>query len=161
LTKNSSDAADLLRAVLFEGSYTLSPEADMMNMKKQERERRQSKAQRRAEESQSGNPKVRHDYWASQDQKHYLVKLATDRAGDKDIAGIRMHARSRRGLYGAQEGGRKLDEKALYSEKLTLFRKAPVDGKLIGEVQARWDSIKSQVELVEDWVGATIFFKAI
>jgi hypothetical protein len=155
LTKDSAEAADLLRSILREGKYTLSEESTMMEAKATERERRLTRGAARKESSDRKGPRA--DYWLPTDSTHYLRKLAKGLCGDREILALRVHQAPRLLTFGVGDSRTKLPLHLASEERLTIRRNWK-EGT-VGPVIPGWDAIGDVKSAGEQWVGATVFFK--
>ena len=163
MTKNSADAADLLRSVMKCGRYTLAAEESVLERKAAERVARLDRGKARAEMNKTGNAGRggMRDFFLPANTKHYLRKIAQAQVLDaEDIAAIRVHQVPRTRTMTRAEVKRK--DMLFRDSGLLLYRERKVDsgGNVkLGPLQHEWFSFKAPVTKEDEWVGATVFLQ--
>jgi hypothetical protein len=158
MTKNTADAADLLRSVMKSGRYVLALEETVLAGKAQERKDRLEKGKAKAmSTSPSTSRGGLRDYYLPEDTKHYMKKIAEAQVVDSDeIFKIKMHQVDR--TWTMRRGEIREDLRAQARDSVLTFYRVKTGGKL-GQMQHRWTKLSVPEQLEEEWVGASVLMR--
>jgi hypothetical protein len=162
MTKDSSEATDLLRGLMRKGRYVLADEDTVMEARKEERARRVERGKARAAQATSSSKGGQRDYWLPPNSHHYIGKLARGFCDPEDILKIRIHQVPRVMAAAPNEIRGTPAHNVLGERCLILSRRA--DTQKLGPVDHMWRRTgETHPRSVYDdggkWVGATVYVR--